>query len=98
MSTAQSVSAHLIVGEDEARELGQLATEVRRDPRNVVVAEQEGRQALVAREVVQLLDLVVREVHRVELVLRNLWIHIFNERRKRNAARNGDAFVFCSRC
>lgn len=66
------VSRHLVVGENEAGEAGQLCAKVKRDPRHVVVAEQEGRQALVSREVVELLDLVVGEVHRVELVLGDL--------------------------
>lgn len=65
---------HLVVGEYEAREVRQRRAEVLRYLGDVVVAEEERGQALVAGEVLELLDLVVREVHGVELILRHLCV------------------------
>lgn len=66
---------HLVVGEDEARQVWQRRAEILGNLGDVVVAEEDGGQALVAGEVLELLDLVVREVHSVELILRHLcWV------------------------
>lgn len=90
---APTRAAHLaelgdaVVGEDDRVEVDQLLAERRADACDVVVVQQQTRQAREPREVLELFNLVIREVQCVVLVLQSAAVEEERGRVMHTAAR-----------